>query len=70
MPAHGAERPFVCRSHFSRNTGQIHQVRSRARMHQQSSSVAGGASWHTVRAFSNEAVVVEKDGGRAQKGRV
>ena len=31
--------------------------------------VAGGASWHTVRAFSNDAVVVEKDRGRrAKKG--
>ena len=29
-------------------------------MHQHSSFVAGGASWHTVRAFSNGAVVVEK----------
>ena len=29
--------------------------------------VAGGASWHTVRAFSNDAIVVEKDRGRRAK---
>jgi hypothetical protein len=26
MPAHSAERPFACRSHFSRNTAQIDRV--------------------------------------------
>jgi len=41
------ERPAAT---FSRNTTRIDQDRSVPRTHQQSSSLAGGASWHTVRA--------------------
>jgi hypothetical protein len=69
MPEHSAERSFACRRRFSRNTARIDRTRSSARMHQHSSSVAGGALWHTVRAVSNQAVVLEGD-PRAERGRV
>ena len=69
MPTRGAECRFVCRSHYFEKHGQIDQVVLALGCISTHRPVAGGVSWHTVRAFSNDAVVVEKDRGRrAKKG--